>query len=50
MLYAAKYGWHDLLDVWLGKLKDPRRILNVQNREGETVLGWTLKFAARQGS
>ncbi|KAG1655812.1 hypothetical protein FOA52_015848, partial [Chlamydomonas sp. UWO 241] len=46
VLYAAKYGWNNLLREWVDALTHPAKTLNVVNSEGETVLGCVLKFAA----
>ncbi|PNH11118.1 Ankyrin-1 [Tetrabaena socialis] len=46
LLYAAKWGWFDELDAWLGHVKTPQVVLNVLNKQGETVLGHVLHFMA----
>lgn len=46
LLLAAKYGWFDLMSAWLDHIKLPLKVLNLQNKQGETVLGWVLKFSA----
>ncbi|KAG2440992.1 hypothetical protein HXX76_003845 [Chlamydomonas incerta] len=47
--YAAKWGWFDELGVWLDKVVRPPKILNLQNKQGETVLGHVLHFNASAG-
>ncbi|GLC39823.1 hypothetical protein PLESTB_001385500 [Pleodorina starrii] len=46
VLFAAKWGWFDELATWIDHLTNPRKILNVLNKEGETVLGHVLMFRA----
>ncbi|KAG2450455.1 hypothetical protein HYH02_004957 [Chlamydomonas schloesseri] len=47
--YAAKWGWFDELGAWLDQLVLPPKILNLQNKQGETVLGHVLHFHASAG-
>eukprot|EP00798_Chlamydomonas_sp_ICE-L_P009350 gene9350-16473_t len=44
-LLAAKYGWFDFMEMFLEKLTDTS-LVNNRNNEGETVLGWVLKYNA----
>eukprot|EP00798_Chlamydomonas_sp_ICE-L_P013937 gene13937-19871_t len=44
-LLAAKYGWFDSVEMFLEKLTDTS-LVNTRNSEGETVLGWVLKYNA----
>ncbi|PNH07632.1 Serine/threonine-protein phosphatase 6 regulatory ankyrin repeat subunit C [Tetrabaena socialis] len=46
LLYAAKWGWFDELDSWLGQVKAPQVVLNTLNKQGETILGHVLHFMA----
>ncbi|GIL91090.1 hypothetical protein Vretimale_9511 [Volvox reticuliferus] len=45
-LYAAKWGWFDELENWISNCQEPKKVLNVQNKEGETILGHVLMFQA----
>ncbi|GLI60624.1 hypothetical protein VaNZ11_002787 [Volvox africanus] len=45
-LYAAKWGWFDELETWISNCQAPSKLLNVQNKEGETILGHVLMFQA----
>ncbi|GFR45476.1 hypothetical protein Agub_g6877 [Astrephomene gubernaculifera] len=47
LLYAAKWGWFEELEAWLGRAAATATlVLNTQNKQGETVLGHVLHFAA----
>ncbi|KXZ51793.1 hypothetical protein GPECTOR_11g236 [Gonium pectorale] len=41
---AARHGWWDLLEQLVGMAADPAQALNTRSGEGETPLGWALKY------
>ncbi|KAG2496092.1 hypothetical protein HYH03_005695 [Edaphochlamys debaryana] len=44
--YAAKWGWLDELAEWMNRTTRPNKLLNCQNKEGETPLGHLLRLTA----
>ncbi|KXZ57086.1 ANK17 protein [Gonium pectorale] len=43
---AARHGWWDLMEQLLGLVADTATVLNTRSKEGETALGWVLKYGA----